>query len=174
VCLTGWRRHIGCLIFIGQFLQKSPIISGSFAERDLPVLQEFQICRFHGRVQTTWAHNPVVPGSIHFAYMQFKAFYGSSPPCTMQQARNLEIKTVVCVCVCVCVCMCVRVCVCVRACLCVRVCVYFPAPDSCNFKLTRLCDGVCVRAYIYDVICVCHTHTSGKYMYLNSTQPKTK
>ena len=79
-----------------------------------------------------------------------------------------------CICECVCVCMCVRVCVCVRACLCVRVCVYFPAPDSCNFKLTRLCDGVCVRAYIYDVICVCHTHTSGKYMYLNSTQPKTK
>jgi len=29
---TGWRRFIGCLILIGHFLQKSPMISGSFAQ----------------------------------------------------------------------------------------------------------------------------------------------
>jgi len=33
----GCRRCVGCLFFIDDFPQKSPIISGSFAEKDLPL-----------------------------------------------------------------------------------------------------------------------------------------
>jgi len=33
-CATGWRTPTGCLILISHFLQKSPIISGSFAKND--------------------------------------------------------------------------------------------------------------------------------------------
>jgi len=32
---TGWRRSIRCRVFTGHFLQKSPMIRGSFAKSDL-------------------------------------------------------------------------------------------------------------------------------------------
>ena len=35
---TGWPRPIGCLVFIGHFPQKSPVISGSLATNDLQLV----------------------------------------------------------------------------------------------------------------------------------------
>jgi len=61
---TGWQRCIACLIIIGHFLHKSPIISGSFVERDLHLF-----CSSRGGLDG---------GGIHGATPQHAATYCST------------------------------------------------------------------------------------------------
>jgi len=49
-----YMECIGCLIFIGHFPQNSPVISGSFAERDLKLKAFYASlppCSMHGMLE---------------------------------------------------------------------------------------------------------------------------
>jgi len=52
----GWRRPTGCLILVGHFLQKSPIISASSAENDLQLKASYGFSPPYSEFITIPAH----------------------------------------------------------------------------------------------------------------------
>ena len=54
---TGWYGVIWCLILIGHFQQKSPVISGSFTENDLQLKASYE-----SSPRCTWHSQPLILG----------------------------------------------------------------------------------------------------------------
>ena len=67
---TGWCRNVGCLIILGHFMQKSPKLSDSFAERDLQLKASYAfpplcktMCYYHDHT----IFKPMIPGFSCYA-----------------------------------------------------------------------------------------------------------
>jgi len=85
---TEWQRGIKCLIFVSRFPQKSPIICGSLAERDLQFGASYEVlppCKLHALRQPTtdksvtcismWVCNICVQqNSVILLYMYFSIY----------------------------------------------------------------------------------------------------
>ena len=100
---TVWGGCIGCLVFIGHFPQKSPVISGSFAERDLQVEASYALlplCACFWCRRSQGVHWDCVCVVVH-------------TNCTLQHAVCVSYRADF-------VCQRVRACVCVLCKLCAR------------------------------------------------------
>ena len=96
--LTGWRRIIGCHIFIGHLSQKSPVISGSSEANDLqlhPMIRHHPVRHLlHMYVTSSIYHLYVIPMSpaihrrtsiltdtiVHTLHSHTEFFTHSPPP----------------------------------------------------------------------------------------------
>ena len=89
--------HITVVIFIGHFLQKSTIISGSSAKRDTHISLAVSLTDTQ-RQTTEWRRpmrclivighfpqkSPIISGSFAKRDLQLKASYASLPPCNLR------------------------------------------------------------------------------------------
>ena len=83
-CVQGWRGLIGSLMFIGHFLRKWPIFSGSFVEIDLQLRGSYGSsppCTYHCKAQSVQVR--------HVTFKECYVAYLYNAQCVRMKSGNL-------------------------------------------------------------------------------------
>jgi len=142
---TGWPKYVGCLILIDHFPQKSPIISGTFAERDLQLTgsnASLPPCRMQGCFyKFMWSDffvNRNLLRGIECVAVCCRVLQCVAVCCRVVQCVAMCCSVLQCVAVCCSVLQCVAVCSIVLLCVAAR-CSVLPAYCSVLQRVTAHC-----------------------------------